>query len=65
MALALVVDLQLAVANSPEGEGEEGLRRQLWLGIAQHVVQVCRRGGVGRGFREGLGAFGLAAGPHV
>lgn len=45
VALALTVDLQLAkaVASSPDGDGEEALRRQLWLSIAQHVVQVGGR----------------------
>ncbi|KAL6750360.1 hypothetical protein V8C86DRAFT_2814246 [Haematococcus lacustris] len=38
---ALAVDLALSkeVAMAPPGEEEEGLRRRLWLAIAQHVVQ--------------------------
>ncbi len=45
VARALEVDLELAktVASSP-AEEEEGLRRRLWLAIAQHVVQKVRRG---------------------
>ena len=43
--LALQQDLELAkvVANEPE-EGEEALKRKLWLAVARHVVQVSEWG---------------------